>query len=1042
MSSPEVQPSPYSTGGGGTTLEHQYGAVLMSHLLSGQPIDVLGDEYTPTKISFQDQRESVDDFVVEGLRRDGLTRRVAIAVRRDPNLVKSNVASVKLLTSFIEFLAKHRADVLDGNWRMALAASADSIHARQLRQLIEIARDQPSDSAFRTAVDSPGRTDDPVRNRLRRLDEVVVEALKKVPVHHFPANAAETTWAVLSALHVHPLLLEGASTNDRTAAISALRAIHPSRTADTASELFGELSSLSSRYAASAATKGSLDLQRDLGLRMQDDLWERQRLWTETLTVKISARRRERRSIAGLSAERISASLEWHIDLPAGLTNFAAGEVLALSGPVGSGKSDTAERWLLEVADSFKASESFSIPVWLRAEEISGSLENAVRRELGSAAPAVRSDLDACIVIDGMDERSAMPDALALEAKVFTAAHPRSRILLTTREGAISGNVRTIPVTELTLEEAEQLIARVSGRQRVYTYDWPESLRASITRPLFALLAAAQLIDNSVATPAALIRSAAELGAQGSIPTAELRKLAVALTWAGKAVDPLFALPGVTRASLMQSRLIVFEQSRCRFALPVFEQWFAAEALLEGQVSVDAITGNLLTFAKWRYVLAACLASGTRETVDPIMNRIAQWNPGALGWLVQESLSAGLGTVNGAVVEDWRLEGERIWSATKSITEGLGLPTALLVRPRQAISGDVADPFDMLSLNIRTDSRRIAQNWRLRTPLRGRLTNEFVQWLPPKDDYITAKEGAPTDSENWLWRWVFNDLADDFSSSLSEQKTMGLVTDKGVVTRERIAWICREILTGRHADAGSTRYKILKQIEGAFQSVSKDYGQEILERATFGFGGRASFTTGELRGVISALEADENAGDDIWPGPDLPRGGWVWSDYSKERMLERVAAIYGGAMTAYEEIRSSLLGSFGLTLGHAALFPANIVGTLRYDPDDQTLGGGPVLSYSIRPVTLDRTCSVGTSGNALITYSEPGDPRIAFQETLQELEAHFAENPESAVFGRAGYSQTALQVFHRRPATYIALDWLWSDLSRLGWATGRAPQHN
>lgn len=390
-------------------------------------------------------------------------------------------------------------------------------------------------------------------------------------------------------------------------------------------------------------------------------------------------------------------------------------------------------------------------------------------------------------------------------------------------------------------------------------------------------------------------------------------------------------------------------------------------------------------------------------------------------------------------MEDWRVEGERIWTATKSITEGLGLPTALLVRPRQAISGDVADPFAMLSLNIRIDSRRIAQNWRLRTPNRRRLTNEFIQWLPPKDDYITAKEGAPTDSENWLWRWVFDDLAGDFSRSLNEQKSIALVSDRGVVARERVAWICREVLRGRHADAGSTRDKVLQRIEEAFLSVSREHGQEALERATFGFGGRSSFTTGELREVMSALEADENAADDIWPGPDLPRGGWVWSDYSKERMLERVAAIYEGAMTAYEEIRSNLLSSFGLTLRHAALFPANIVGALRYDTDDQTFGGGPVLSYSIRPTTLDPDCTTGT---ALITYTQPDDPHVEFQEVLRELEEHFAENPESAVFGSAEYSQTALEVFHRRPATYIALDWLWSDLSQLGWATGRAPQHN
>lgn len=196
---------------------------------------------------------------------------------------------------------------------------------------------------------------------------------------------------------------------------------------------------------------------------------------------------------------------------------------------------------------------------------------------------------------------------------------------------------------------------------------------------------------------------------------------------------------------------------------------------------------------------------------------------------------------------------------------------------------------------------------------------------------------------------------------------------------------------------------------------------------------------GELREVIAALEADNEAGEDIWPGPDLSGGGWVWGGYSRERMLERVRAIYEGAISAYEEIRSGLLAPFGLTLGHAAVFPANVVGTLRYDIDDQTFAGGPVLSYSVRPVPADRTAATGT---AVISYSGSADPLTAFQEVLSEFETHFQANPESAIFGRASYSQTSLDIFHRRPATYIALDWIWSDLSELGWAKDRAPQHN
>lgn len=44
--------SPYSTGGGGTVLEHRYGAVLLAALLTGDPVPALAGAFTVTDVAF------------------------------------------------------------------------------------------------------------------------------------------------------------------------------------------------------------------------------------------------------------------------------------------------------------------------------------------------------------------------------------------------------------------------------------------------------------------------------------------------------------------------------------------------------------------------------------------------------------------------------------------------------------------------------------------------------------------------------------------------------------------------------------------------------------------------------------------------------------------------------------------------------------------------------------------------------------------------------------------------------------------------------
>src|SRR6266566_588298 len=107
---PPVGASPYATGGGGTVLEHRYGAVLLAGLLTGSPVTELGDDAAPVSVRFQASSVSpVDDLLVVGRTPDGAERRVSIGGRRAPALVASEEASAHLLASYLR--------TITGQWR-------------------------------------------------------------------------------------------------------------------------------------------------------------------------------------------------------------------------------------------------------------------------------------------------------------------------------------------------------------------------------------------------------------------------------------------------------------------------------------------------------------------------------------------------------------------------------------------------------------------------------------------------------------------------------------------------------------------------------------------------------------------------------------------------------------------------------------------------------------------------------------------------------------------------------------------------------------
>ncbi|MDT3446032.1 hypothetical protein [Pseudofrankia sp. BMG5.37] len=242
-------------------LEHRYGALLLSGLLTGGPLPELGDDVTPQTIAFQASSFSpVDDIVISGITAAQEERRVSIGVRRDPSFVPSDRATVQLIASYLQMLDRHWPPIASGQWRLALAVASRNAHVGQIAELATFARDAASSDEFRDKLVLVNKD---VRQRLLYLDEVVAAASETVPVE-FDVTPGDLTWRLLSALRVREIRLEGVDETDRTHAIGQLRLSTASGTVAAADRLFSRLVELAGRYAPASATKNLATLYRDL----------------------------------------------------------------------------------------------------------------------------------------------------------------------------------------------------------------------------------------------------------------------------------------------------------------------------------------------------------------------------------------------------------------------------------------------------------------------------------------------------------------------------------------------------------------------------------------------------------------------------------------------------------------------------------------------------------------------------------------------------------------------------------------------------------
>lgn len=327
--------SPYSTGGGGTRLEHRLGTVLLTRLLTAEPVLELG-ERAPDRVAFQQSpATSVDDLVATASAAAGTSIRLEIAVRRSPTFVRSDQKTKELVAALVraDLDAERDSEPLVER-RLAVAVSGQQTHSQEIAELAVVARGQSTAEEFVELIRTPGKF--ATRSRLDHLIDMVAAALAEISDED-AGTPEHRCWSLLRRLWIMQVDLETGHEDDWTRLVSDLKPVALEPSDEAAVALRDRLEQLSAALARSAGAVDAASLRRRLHGHIRPDAHVPPAGWTRLLALDEQARVAVARSLVGAGATSLTLPRRAiRKELAAAMT---VGGDLIIKGDSGVGKS-------------------------------------------------------------------------------------------------------------------------------------------------------------------------------------------------------------------------------------------------------------------------------------------------------------------------------------------------------------------------------------------------------------------------------------------------------------------------------------------------------------------------------------------------------------------------------------------------------------------------------------------------------------------------------------------------------------------------------
>lgn len=270
--------SPYATGGGGVTFERKVAVMYLAHLLVGDAAPGLGGERRVVSVAFQQAPDHpVDDLVVTAALSHEIQPSLvlAIAVRREPNLVKSDERTRKLIRDYLRSIVEAPADGPEHAFALVVAGPQDQ--AQQLGVLADLAKHQMNEAAFFRLVHTPNKFTADIRARLDHVEALVKQGLAELETTGL--DVRQRTWEVLSRLTVLMPRLESPDETDWSAVGNSLIPFAPGGDLAGSLRLRDRLVALADDYAPKAATVSLTKLRRDAHAALDSSVRRNQQGW-------------------------------------------------------------------------------------------------------------------------------------------------------------------------------------------------------------------------------------------------------------------------------------------------------------------------------------------------------------------------------------------------------------------------------------------------------------------------------------------------------------------------------------------------------------------------------------------------------------------------------------------------------------------------------------------------------------------------------------------------------------------------------------------
>lgn len=747
----------------------------------------------------------------------------------------------------------------------------------------------------------------------------------------------------------------------------------------------------------------------------------------------------DRRSMERRRIRMAALGVEWgQIDSvlaiqPAPLPEVAKGSVRVVSGPYGSGKSELAEQWHREGIGAFRNDLQTQIPIWIDARDLrEGVIDQVVAAGLGGRE--IFWDPGVQLVVDGLDEVEGSRAVSIVSDLRVAAAGTASSILVTSRPDVVPRDELDVQMEPLRMESVRALIKLLSPGSRGYeTYDWPASLLESATRPFFAI-AIARTAGSKPATNAAdLIRLVVE--------QAMLRGSTLDVARSGELFGVLvdFAIrltSGADRQSIafsfrlraLATRLVAeSDDGRLAFSLPIFEQWFAAQAIVLEDCPLETIFASEASFERWRWAVAIAATSLDAARIDRLVRDSLKVNIGAGSWLI-EQVSSGVPSAS-AMDLDPTETARRVLFSTRAWIDSLGSLAHHCLPLESRGQG--------FRIGVRTDGPVLTKFLSRTTSPRDEvvLVSQALNFWDQEDaDWIGVQKGVPRGGRYWPWVLLRDSSRKGLLEVLERGTDLGLA--EGVWLDELRYAQARQLAGGKSVlhppiDAGELLEKV-----GSLKRTHP--GARV-----FGFSRRFEMSRDELNAHESWLRGKGDVcvrRPNVSPDISDPAGGWVWDLYSPDALFRFALETYGNACVAYDELCLQVFSELGASLlgGRSGIDKA-VIG--EYIPPE---GGFSPPGVHCAVVTMDVLETV-VANDSRFEVSASG--RCAMKRASSERE--WGESWSIAGAFRAlahpgpglwfsEFSST-LEVNSERPASAIAARWIWTELKGIGLADGTGP---